>query len=221
MYINDLKSIFQIIDYLYNYLKEKNVQFNTDGFPIFEKNMFLDEWPDLVIPYSQRKNKRVVNKKKTVICFFDKDQKLYPRVSKVLNEIEEYKKYMGVIGMDITITTDMDKEMQRALLLLNQLFLMALAINGIKIVFNTRSAGLFTTTLFNNIPHNVMVASGLLGCKRSQFRYDFDYIQKIITLLPDKLIIYGKHDAIIEEQLNTLGLNYKFYCDFHRLCKEV
>ena len=84
MQIQNLMDIFSMIDFLYQYLDGKDININSDGFPVFRSEMFLDEWPNLVIPYSQRKNKRVTDRKKTVICFFDKDQKLYPRLSKVL-----------------------------------------------------------------------------------------------------------------------------------------
>ena len=126
-----------VIDRLYLYLNDKNISFDKDGLPIFTAEMFLREWPDLVIPFAQRKNKMVVNRKRTVLCFFDKDQHLYPRLSKLLGEIDEYKLYMGVIGMDITFTDDMDEEWQRALVLLNQLFLAVLAVNGVKILLKT------------------------------------------------------------------------------------
>lgn len=221
MQIQNLMDIFSMIDFLYQYLDGKDISFNSDGFPIFRSEMFLDEWPDLVIPYSQRKNKRVIDKKKTVLCFFDKDHKLYPRLSKVLEEIEEYRSFMGVIGLDITITDDMDEEWQRAILILNRLFMAVLAVNGIKIILNTRIAGLDPSDSFAGIPSNVMVASGFLGCNTIETDENLSYVIKILTLLPDKLIIYGKHDLKVEKQLDGVGIDYRVYKDFHRLCKEV
>ena len=210
-----------VIDRLYLYLNDKNISFDKDGLPIFTAEMFLREWPDLVIPFAQRKNKMVVNRKRTVLCFFDKDQHLYPRLSKLLGEIDEYKLYMGVIGMDITFTDDMDEEWQRALVLLNQLFLAVLAVNGVKILLNTRTAGLDASNIWQNVPQGVMAASGFLGCNLLHTEDDFSYLKKIIMLLPEKLIIYGKHDEKAEKQLDTMGINYRVYTDFHRLCKEV
>lgn len=221
MQIQNILDIFVITDELYQYLEKKEIEFDEDGFPVFTKEMFLTEWPDLVIPFSQRKNKRVIDRHKTVICFFDKDQKLYPRISKVLNEIEEYKSFMGVIGLDVTITDDMDEEWRRAILLLNQLFLAVLAVNGIKIVTNTRTGGLYCKSVLHNVPQGVMAASGFLGCDRLKDMSDLAYLEKILMLLPEKLIIYGKHDFVAESQLDVIGINYRVYMDFHRLCKEV
>ena len=221
MQIRNFKDIFSMMEFLYQYLNGKDIKFNHEGFPEFRSDMFLNEWPDLVIPYSQRKNKRVKDKSKTVICFFDKDQRLYPRLKNVLEEIEEYKSFMGVIGLDITITDDMDEEWQKAILLLNQLFMAVLAINGIKIIVNTRTAGLDCYKVLEGIPSNIMAASGFLGCDKLKKKEDFSYLSKILTIMPDKLIIYGKHDLKVEEQLDEMGIDYRVYKDFHRLCKEV
>ena len=96
MQIRNFKDIFSMMEFLYQYLNGKDMKFNHEGFPEFRSDMFLNEWPDLVIPYSQRKNKRVKDKSKTVICFFDKDQRLYPRLKNVLEEIEEYKSFLNI-----------------------------------------------------------------------------------------------------------------------------
>ena len=221
MQIKNFLDIFVVADEIYQYLEDKEIEFDEEGFPVFTKEMFLTEWPDLVIPFSQRKNRRVINRSRTVVCFFDKDQKLYPRISKVLSEIEEYKTFMGAIGLDITITEDMDDEWQRAIALMNQLFLAVLAVNGIKIIINTRTGGLASKNIFKNIPQDVMAASGFLGCDGLKQENDFSYLEKILMLLPNKLIIYGKHDLTVEKQLDVMGIDYRVYTDFHRLCKEV
>lgn len=221
MQIHSILDVFVVIDELYHYLDDKEIEFDENGFPVFNKEMFLTEWPDLIIPFSQRKNKRVIDRKRTVICFFDKDHKLYPRLTKIIKEIDEYKTFMGVIGLDVTITDDMDVEWQEAIVLLNQLFLAVLAVNDVHIVANTRTGGLSAKRIFKNIPQNVMAASGFLGCDCLNIESDFSYLEKILTLLPEKLIIYGKHDLTAEQQLDDMGIDYRVYTDFHRLCKEV
>lgn len=66
-----------------------------------------------------------------------------------------------------------------------------------------------------------MLASGFLGGSKLETEDNFSYLEKIIMLLPEKLIIYGKHDFVAESQLDVIGINYRVYMDFHRLCKEV
>lgn len=218
--IQNLQDIFTCLDELYRYLERKDIAFDEGGFPIFRREMFLDSWPDLVVPYSQRHNQRVTDPGKTLLCFFEKDHNLYPRLGKILGEIDEYKRFMGITGLDITVTVDMDPEWERTIVLLNQLFMAVLAVNGIRIVLNTRTAGEDVAVL-GKFPQRVMAASGFLGCDLLSQDCDFSYLRKILLLLPDKLILYGKHDKIAEEQLDKMGINYKVYTDFHRLCKEV
>lgn len=220
MLVKNLIDIFSITEKLYLYLNGK-IDFDENGYPIFKPEMFLNEWPDMVIPFSHRKNWRVKDKRKTILCFYDRDHNLYPRVANVIEEIDEYRDFLGVIGSDITITEDMDTEWQEFIFLLNQLFIAVLAVNGIKIVPNTRSACLDERRIFKNIPQNIMVASGFLGCDSTKSEQDYSYLTKILTLLPDKLIIYGKQDKIVEKQLDTMGISFRVYKDFHRLCQEV
>lgn len=220
MQIHSLKDIFAMADELYSYLDGQDIEIDEEGFPIFTQDMFLNEWPELVVPFSNRNSLLVVHPEKTLICFFDKDQHLYPRLGKVLSEIPEYMRFMGVVGLDITITEDMDVSWQKAIYLLNQLFLAVLAVNGIKIVLNTRTAGLSVMEL-KHFPQNVMLASGFLGCDVIPAEDDFSYLCKILSMLPNKLILYGKHDSVVENQLERMGIDYRVYTDFHRLCKEV
>ena len=105
--------------------------------------------------------------------------------------------------------------------LLNHLFLSVLAINDIKIIINTRTGGIDPYNAFVNVPKGIMVASGFLGCDKLEEEYDYSYLAKVLNLMPEKLIIYGKHDSLVEKQLNVMGINYRVYVDFHRLCKEV
>ena len=123
--------------------------------------------------------------------------------------------------MDITVTSDMDIEWQRTIILLNQLFLAVLACNGIKIVMNTRIESPETISCYNNIPKNIVYAAGFLGCDKLTSNMDFSFISKILYILPSKLLIYGKHDMIAEQQLQNMGIDYRVYADFHRLTKGV
>ena len=68
--IKSLYDLFVCTDEYITYLKNKNFKFDNEGYPIFKRDMFLDELPEMIVPYSQRNNKRVINKKKTVLCTF-------------------------------------------------------------------------------------------------------------------------------------------------------
>lgn len=203
-----------------NYLLSQNVAFDDKGNPIFQASMFLNEWPDTVITYSCRNNATLVaDPKQTAICFFTKDSLIYPRLEKVFEELDEYRRFMAVVSMDLTFTSDMEVELQRLIITINQLFTMILAINGIKIILNTRSGSLDSTAAFSNVPKGITVSSGFLGCDRLQ-EDNLSYISKMLFLFPSKVLIYGKHDPKAEEQLDRFGFDYRVYADVHRRTKS-
>ena len=68
-----------------------------------------------------RKDRIVTNKKKTALCFYCSDIIIFRRLAKLLDEIDIYKEYMGVIAFDITVTRDMDIEYQELIMEINLL----------------------------------------------------------------------------------------------------
>ena len=219
--MNSLLDVFMLIDDLTVYLCAKGIRFTENGLPLFEKKMFLTEAPDLIVPIQQRKNWRIKNQKKTLLSFFCGDTYIYRRLTKLIDEIDMYKEYMGVIGTDVTVTKDMDLEWQRAIILLNQLVIAVFAANGIKIVLNTRMGRAETKDMFRHIPKGIMIASGFRGGNRKYDKYDFEYISKVISFCPSKLLIYGKCHKAILNQLKQFGIDYLMYKDFRELCREV
>ena len=202
------------------YLLSRNVEFDDTGFPIFLPSMFLYEWPEVIVTYQCRNNVALVkNPSRTAICFFTADSRIYPRLEMVFDELDEYRRFMGVVSMDLTFTADMDSELQQLILTINMLFTMILAINGIRIILNTRCGGIESYTAFKSIPKEITVSSGFLGCDRL-CENDFSYISKIVFLFPCKVLIYGKHDLVAEEQLDRFGFVYKVYPDTHRSSKS-
>lgn len=218
--IKNLYELCKIADEYTSYLNGK-IQFSENGFPVFRKEMFLNSEPEIIVPFHNRNNKAVSDPAKTVLCFFSRDPDLYRRLEKVFDEIDEYKKCMGVIGLDITVTSDMDIEWQNMIMLVNQLFLAILAYNGVKIVMNARVGNLQSIQNLSGFPKGIICATSFLGCDRLKSSYDFSFISKVLYILPSKLLIYGKHDKIAEKQLLNMGIDYRVYTDFHRLTKGV
>ena len=218
--INNLADLLEAINDLYMLLDGK-IDFDAEGWPIFQRDHFLSEWPDDIVTYVNRKNKLIVVRNKTLLCHFASDSQNYRRFLKIMEDIAEYQKYLGAVFPDITVTKDMDAEMQELVLLANQLYAAVLAVNGIKLVANTRCGSKLTQKYLRHIPRNVMWASSFLGChKTSNTSETAEYINKILGLMPSKLIIYGKQDPAVNDQLDTLGINYRYNEDFHRRCKK-
>lgn len=217
--ISTIIQIMEMIDEYSIYLESKDCSFDKEGFPILSKSHFLDEWPDAVVPFRSRNSKLVSNPRKTVLCFYCEDSRIYPRLEKVFEDLSEYHKYMGVISPDVTVTSDMDEEWQREIMLLNQLFMAVIAINGIKVALNLRNGSQATLSCFNSIPHNVMCASGTLGCACTSSMLNMEYQEKIMRLLPFGVLLYGKSDPIMEEQIKAAGISYRRYDDAHTIMK--
>lgn len=213
--IDSLLRFFQIADEYSAYLEGAGVSLNNDGFPLLDSPRFLDEWPDQVVTFKYRTSSLVEDESRTALCFFAPDQQIYPRLAKVFDELEEYRKYLGIVMIDTTITRDMDEEWQAATMLLNQLFMAVLAVNGIKVMANLRSGSPGTEAHLRSVPEGVMWASGRLGCKRLEGEADFDYLAKVLSVSPSKLLLYGPPDKNAEAQLEVMGVDYRRYPDVH------
>lgn len=219
-YINSAVDLILIIEEYYEILNGK-IEFDQRGWPIFKKDYFLKDWPKSMVDYDHRNSKKIIDKTETVLCFYEADERIYPRFIKIEEEIKLYKQYKGVVFPDITITEDMDIELQELIMLANQLFATILAVNGVKLVLNTRCGSTLSQRNFMNIPRHTICASGFLGCSNAKTNEEVSqYVNKILSLLPEKLLIYGKEDKQINKQLDILGMNYRYYPDFHRLSKR-
>lgn len=216
-----LFDLLTTVEEFYMYLTNKNVPFTDQGFPIFERCMFVRNYPQMVVPFDQRNSKLVTCRKKTMLCFYCSDKRIYPRIDRILRDLPVYRQYYGVVGFDLTVTADMDSEWQDLLMLANQLFTAVLAYNEIPIAFNLRTGSELSLKNLSGVPTGVICASGFLGCEKSKSPFDFSYLKKIFAVQPSKLMLYGKHDYTIEKQLSLCGIDFRVYDDFHRLSKEV
>lgn len=217
--MKNLSELIYFADNLILYLQSNGISFNNKGFPILEEEMFLNEIPEIMIPYDMRNSKFVVDKKKTLLCLYCADYRIYPRLEKVFLELNVYREYMGMVMSDITVTRDMDLEWQNLIMLVNQLYMAVLAVNGIKVVPNLRIGSYETNANFSSIPKNILWATSFLGCKKDS-KYDLKFITSVMNIMPSSLLLYGKKDPIAENKLNTVGISYKYFYDYHRLCKK-
>lgn len=210
-----LTNLMQLADTYIVYLASHGVEFNESGYPILDKSCYLSEIPDDLIAYHSRNSCYVKEKSRTALCFYCGDQLIYPRLKQIFDDIPIYKQFMGVVACDITVTVDMEEEWQREILLINQLFIAILAINGIKIIANLRSGSDATIDTLDSIPHGVMCATGTLGCSLINNPEDLRFIKKILRVRPSLILLYGRKDQTLEEQLQRFGIQYKRFDDVH------
>lgn len=213
--IKNLYDLFGLIDSYSLYLTNAGIGLSQEGLPKFSPSHFLDAFPEDVVTYKERNSELVRNPKRTVICFYCPDKQIYPRLERVLQDIPEYQRFQGVIATDVTVTCDMDLEWQKATMLINQLFIGVLAVNGVKVVANLRCGLPETLGCFEHIPRGVTCASGLLGCRPTRNKFDLSYSEKLMRVMPSRVLLYGRNDPIVMDQINTLGIPCRRYPDVH------
>lgn len=219
--IGTLYDLMRLAEEYAGYLAGHGVQFDDMGFPLLDRSCFLVERPELMVTFKERHSSFVKNPKKTALCFFCSDKFIYPRLERVFDDLPEYNRFMAVAGTDVTITKDMDMEWQRMLILVNSLFLAVLAINGIKIVPNLRCGLAETWDCLSWIPERVLVATSTLGCQKTDSESNLEFISKILMVRPAAVLMYGKRDAVMEEQLVRMGVAFIWQDDVHTLYKKL
>lgn len=219
--IDAISDLIRLVDDYCAWLGMHGCRFDDDGFPLLEKSHFLDEWPNQIVTFRERNAQFVKDKSKAVLCFYCEDGRIFPRMEKLFDELDEYQQYMGVIGADVTVTADMDIEWQEETILLNQLFMAVLALSGVKVVQNLRIGSQSTLRCLRTVPRGIMCASGTLGCARTSTPYDLRYSEKIFTLRPSRVLVYGKSDPVMEAQLDCAGVPHRLYRDTHTIRKTM
>ena len=219
--IANLDQMLALIDEYALFLGDKGVKFNDGGFPLLEHEVFVDEWPESMVPYKYRNCSLVTDASQTALCFFAPDAQIYPRLEKLLSEIDSYREYHCVVMPDVTVTSDMEPDWQDLIMLLNQLAMAVLAVSGIKVMPNTRCGSPSSARNLLSIPKGVIWASGSLGCAGVGGDADASFIAKVLPLQPAGIAIYGKEDPILEAQLDRMGIPMRRYADVHTRYKSL
>ena len=198
------------------YLKEHGVTFYNNGFPILQSQWFVKKKPTIIVPYN-KKQYFYQNKQDISICYFIKDEYLYPRLEKIFKEIEVLRQYHSVCMMDISISPLMPDEVQRMNLLLNLLFICTIAVNNIKIIPSFRTGNFETLLLLiKSVGHSKYWIMGSLGTQKIKKQAFFDYLfkTKCLMIMPKKLLSYGRPNDSTIKCLKDYGIECIVYEDF-------
>jgi len=151
------------IDNLINYEKEHGVEFDSNGFPFFPKDIFYEKEITSIIPYDQRYRAN----KNSAICFYEHDKYLYRKLSlKKLNIVSnELKKYPCFIGFDLSLFIDFSNYVQKYIVLANLVIDMYLVLNGNKLIPNLRCSSIDYKYIFKNAP---IICCGTVGCTKNK-----------------------------------------------------
>lgn len=208
---------------LHEYLSSKGVDFSRDGFPIFSADWFLDEEPDEILPYPHRRVCK--DPRRTAICFNCSDDDLYVRISCAINDVHEYRSYLGLMPMDISVSHYMLSEAQKFNLLLNSLFLAVMGINGIKFAAPARFGSLETIPLFACYQKAPILSVGSIGTRHNAKREnDYEaYCRKALRLvLPQARLLLSYGEMRIEEanEWKSLGIKTRSYVDYQERSRK-
>ena len=61
----------------------------------------------------------------------------------------------------------------------------------------------------------------LRSFRNTESELDLLFAEKLFAIRPGKLLLYGKHDPIMERQANVAGVPCRIYPDAHTLYKQL
>ena len=209
-----------LADQMISYLKDKNIRFDEDDFPILPSSCYAVKEPESIIPWNHRN--AAADKENTALCFFMNDRLLYPRFKTIKEDIEKLKSYSSFISMDISVSRNMPIEVQEFNMRLNALYSAILAMQKEAYIPSLRCGDESTLNHLNRYHNPPFVALGMHGCFHSD---DADYDSfllksKLMMVRPMKVLIYGKPTKKDIEDLLFLDIPYRIYPDFRTSCKE-
>lgn len=200
-------------------LKEHGVEFFDDGFPKFKFEWFITGKPLVIAPFNKKQYYQQ-NKSDISICYFGKDEDLYPRLDKIFEEIGLLKEYHSVCMMDISISPLMLDEVQRMNLLLNMLFICVVAVNGIKIIPSYRTGNSETLQLLmRSVGYSKYWVMGAIGTQltRNNSFYEYLFRTKCMNIMPECLLVYGRPNKNTLKCLNQYGIDVQLFKDFRTM----
>ncbi len=193
-------------------LKEHNIQF-INGRPKIPVDKIYNGVPDLIETYQFRNEIPKEKRKKSLICFYSFENRILPRLETVDSDVEIFKEYAGIVGMDISPSINMLRPRQLHSILINQIYNCLIAIRGVMVAINSRIGDLKTNSIIEEYPKNQTLIFGNLGCKGLFKEYSLlQFKDWIIRNKPQNICIYGsfgKRDIRLFERLKmnfTLNL---------------
>ncbi|MEE1296432.1 MAG: hypothetical protein UHD09_06275 [Bifidobacterium sp.] len=214
-----LDTLMRTIDLYAAWLESTGVSLDAQGFPCLPREWYAQEMPAEMVPF-HRRVMITCAPDRAALCFYTSDQCLYPRLARIRRDLGTYRSFGAVVGMDVTVTRDMDPEWQREIMLLNSLFTAVLGANGVKVIANLRCGHESTLPFLEAIPMGVPCASEVLGCARTEAD-DQSYLDKLLQVRPSMVLLYGKWDRHMQEQVGSTGIPWKRYPDAHSRCRQA
>ncbi len=200
------------------FLKDKNILFKN-GFPVIPEESLLHEIPEEILPHPS--HLKAKNPAKTLICNFSQDDILYLSVKRITNRLAIWKHFMGICGFDFSARAGDDETNQDFYIYLNKLSDAFVALHGVKILPNFRTAGsMASLNILQLYPPNGIFAVGTLGCRGNESLNSTLLRYKLLSTRPKHLVIYGKLKDAFRKILEEFDINYSVFEDYNRRSRK-
>lgn len=175
-----------------SYLKSKGVQFSSGVAVIPEQALYCDV-PTMISTFKYRKDIPESLKKDSLISYFMSEDCLWARLTKLDEEIATISQYGGIVGFDLSPSVGMLRPRQELSIFINSLYNAYCAVNGVKVLPNSRLGDLATMSMSASIPYGSNFVSSKLGCCNYGFKNYGLYQTKLLLekINPQILFIYG------------------------------
>lgn len=210
-----VNNLYELAILLRSKLKAAKWTFNKYGFPVFPKEVLMDECPLNVEPIQRIKCCK--HPQKTLLCSFADDKFIICRLKRIFEENNLYGNFAGFGGFDLSPRIRWDFRKQKFNLWLSQLATAFICSTGQKILPNFRTGGFDTLFALESYPQNSAFIVGTLGCsKRYNPLHSYIFKTKLLLTRPSQLVIYGALRKEYKKLLEDLAIPYILRDDFRK-----
>lgn len=173
-------------------LKEKDIIF-INNVPQLPSEFIYEGIPCAITTFAYRNDISLDDRNEALLSFFMYEDRLWPRLNKIDEDIEILRNYGGATGFDLSPSIGMLRPRQRLSILINAIHSCYLGINGIKILPNYRAGDFGTICTADYFPDDCSFIVGNLGCSKNGFKNYGEYQLDIVLTKknPSILYIYG------------------------------
>lgn len=187
-----MQNLLSWCDNKITYLKSKKVRFENNV-PVIPSECIFDGIPKNISTYEHRNSIPKEFRSESLLSFFIPDNVIFNRLHKIETDLQIFKQYGGICGLDLSPSIYMLLPRQRMSILINAVFNCYCAIQGIKVLPNARLGELSTMSMVSSIPCGSNIISSNLGCRQKDLKF-YDLYQLSLTILsrrPSIVFIYG------------------------------